>query len=73
VAVALTRYKPYDAAGGLVVAVAGGCALYPLEAERRQVPAPVDLLAHLSAGYSEPEAAGSPLLICAPAVARALL
>lgn len=70
-ATVLTRYRPYDAAGGLVVASAGGCELYLLD---RGTPrsAPLDLLQFLWAGDLTPDEYGPPVLVCRPAVAEAL-
>jgi fructose-1,6-bisphosphatase/inositol monophosphatase family enzyme len=72
VAAALTRYQAHDAAGGLAVALAGGCALYRLE-ETAGRPGPrLDPMAFLKAAYDAPEQAGERTLVCRPEVAAAL-
>lgn len=70
-ATVLTRYRPYDAAGGLVVAVAGGCELYLLEDGSPQS-TPTPLLDLLRAGDLAPDQYGPPMLVCRPSVAAAL-
>jgi hypothetical protein len=67
----LSRYRPYDAAGGLVVAVAGGCELYLLESGRPEV-SPLDPLAFLHRGDLHPTQHGPAVLVCRPAIADAL-
>jgi fructose-1,6-bisphosphatase/inositol monophosphatase family enzyme len=70
-ATVLTRYRPYDAAGGLVVAASGGCQLYLLEHGSPRS-APLDLLEFLRGGDLTPDKYGPPVLVCRPAVAAAL-
>lgn len=70
-ATVLSRYKPYDAAGGLVVASAGGCELYRLESGTPQTQ-PLDPLEFLRAGDACPREFGPPVLVCPPATAAAL-
>ena len=66
----LSRYKAYDAAGGIPVAVAGGCALYHVEAG---VPGtePLDPLRFLAERDATPTQLGPPTLVCRPDVAVA--
>lgn len=70
-ATVLSRYKPYDAAGGIVVAAAGGCELYPME-HGKPGPAPLDPLAFLRSGDLSPCQYGPAVLVCRPAIAHAL-
>ena len=70
-AVALTRYKPYDAAAALCVAVAGGSEVYSMS------PGPalrtrLDLLSFLAAGAAAPGEYAQPILVCTPEVAGLL-
>jgi len=67
----LTRYKPYDAAGGLVVAAAGGCELYLMESGAPGL-SPLDPLTFLRAGDLRPAHYGPAVLVCPPATAEAL-
>lgn len=70
-ATVLTRYRPYDAAGGVVVAVAGGCELYQLK-DGRPAAEPLDPLAFLRAGDLTPEQYGPAVLVCRTSTAAAL-
>lgn len=72
VAAALTRYRSYDAAAGLIVAAAGGCRIYPL-GEQTGVPMPAAraLWPFLAEASAAPEAAGPRVIICTPEVAAA--
>lgn len=70
-ATVLTRYRPYDAAGGVVVAVAGGCELYQLKDGQPEAE-PLDPLAFLRAGDLTPDQYGPAVLVCRAATAAAL-
>lgn len=67
----LSRYKPYDAAGGLVVAAAGGCELYRL-ADGVPELTPIDPLAFLHSGDLRPDQYGPTVLVCRAATADVL-
>jgi fructose-1,6-bisphosphatase/inositol monophosphatase family enzyme len=71
-AVALTRYQAHDAAAGLAVAVAGGCAIYALEGPEGRPGHLLEPLAFLQAAHDAPERRGEHVLVCLPAVAEAL-
>lgn len=70
-ATVLTRYKPYDAAGGLVVAAAGGCELYPM-AHGKPAPGALDPIAFLHSGDLLPDQFGPAVLVCRPTTACVL-
>jgi fructose-1,6-bisphosphatase/inositol monophosphatase family enzyme len=70
-AVCLSRYKPYDAAGGLVVAAAGGCRLYqPADSELPDEP--TDPLGYLASLADAPAQNGPRTFIAHPEVAEML-
>jgi fructose-1,6-bisphosphatase/inositol monophosphatase family enzyme len=72
-AVSLSRYRPYDAAAGLVVAAAGGCEVYPVDTPAgRSQEEPAALLDFLLAGDRSPDRYGPPALVSPPAVAACL-
>jgi fructose-1,6-bisphosphatase/inositol monophosphatase family enzyme len=71
-AVMLSRYKPYDAAAGIVIAAAGGCDLYAVDDRMRPLVSPTEPLRFLGEGDREPDRYGPPMLVCREAVARAL-
>ncbi|HTE21388.1 MAG TPA: inositol monophosphatase family protein, partial [Armatimonadota bacterium] len=72
-AAVLTRYKPYDAAGGLVIAAAGGCAIYPLHRHnRRPSRDPLEPLSFLLQLRELPDQWACPVLVCTPPVADLL-
>jgi len=71
-AAALTRYRPYDAAGALPVAVAGGCSVYLLDAHGRPAEQAEDPLAFLYAGSRRPGEPAPWALVATPEAAEAL-
>ena len=71
VATALTRYQAHDAAAGLVVALAGGCALYGLD-ETSGRPASHRFDGVPESSLRRPGQAGERALVCLPEVAAAL-
>jgi len=67
----LSRYYPHDAAAGLVIAVAAGCAVFPVDPAGRPSPAlPVLDLLHTLA--REPQRSGPPVLVAAECTQRSL-
>lgn len=71
-AVALTHYRPYDAAGALPVALGAGAAIYPLDRQCRPGPEALDPLQFLHAGTRVPAEEGPHVMVCSPGVAAAL-
>jgi fructose-1,6-bisphosphatase/inositol monophosphatase family enzyme len=67
----LSRYRAYDAAGGIPVAVAGGCSLYDVDATGVPGTEPLDPLRFLAERDAAPAQLGPPTLVCRPAVAAA--
>lgn len=67
----LSRYKPYDAAAGLVIAAAGGCSAYALD-ERAKPRELLDPLQFIREGTDTPDAYSPFILVCRPEVADAL-
>ena len=70
-AAALTRYRPHDAAAGLVVAVAGGGAIYRLDSQP-SAPGPEPPLSFLLGIHENPEGYAPAALVCTPEVNKAL-
>jgi len=67
----LSRYKPYDASAGLVIAAAGGCSAYALD-ERAKPGALLDPLEFIRVGTETPDAYAPFILVCRAEVAEAL-
>lgn len=67
----LSRYKPYDAAAGLVIAAAGGCSAYTLD-EQAKPGELIDPLQFIREGTDTPDAYSPFILACRPEVADAL-
>lgn len=73
VATALTRYRSYDAAGGLVIAAAGGCEIYPLPTVGwRPHAKPVEPLVFLEELDRHPAIYAPRVLVARPEVASLL-
>jgi fructose-1,6-bisphosphatase/inositol monophosphatase family enzyme len=71
-AAALSRYRGYDAAAGLAVAAAGGCAVYALDTFAGVEPAPLGLFTFLAELDARPAERGPRLVVCTPAIAAVL-
>jgi fructose-1,6-bisphosphatase/inositol monophosphatase family enzyme len=70
-AAVLSRYRAYDAAGGIPVAIAGGCALYALDRQGLPGAEPLDPLRFLLEQDVAPGRMGPATLVCRPSVAAA--
>jgi fructose-1,6-bisphosphatase/inositol monophosphatase family enzyme len=66
IAAALTRYRAYDAAAGLAVAAAGGCAVYPLDGAGGLSQVPVDPLSFLQEADRQPDQFAPRVLVSTP-------
>ncbi len=71
-AVYLSRYRPYDAAGGLAVAAGGGASVYPVAAGGQPSAEPSETLRWLGELAQKPSVLAPRALVCTPEV-RALL
>lgn len=69
VAAAETRYYPHDAAGGLPVAVGGGCRVYAIDRAGRPAAEALDPLEFLHRLYLRPGDMGPHVLVAPPGVA----
>ena len=72
-AAALSRYKSYDAFGGLVIAAAGGCAIHLLEPDGRPAEGHTGLLDFLRSLDRTPGEFGPRVLVARPEVVSLLV